>query len=64
MSDFIGHKCGVVLLRLKRPLEEVRARHGDMLWGMRRLYLLMEKQRNRGHRRGTLGFGHGARRGW
>jgi amidophosphoribosyltransferase len=48
MSDFIGHKCGVVLLRLKRPLEEVRARHGDMLWGMRRLYLLMEKQRNRG----------------
>ena len=48
MSDFIGHKCGVALLRLKRPLEEVRGRHGDMLWGLRRLYLLMEKQRNRG----------------
>ncbi len=48
MSDFIGHKCGVALVRLKKPLEEVRQEHGDMLWGLRRLYLLMEKQRNRG----------------
>jgi amidophosphoribosyltransferase len=48
VSDFIGHKCGVVLLRLKRPLEQLRERRGDMLWGLRRLYLLMEKQRNRG----------------
>ena len=48
MSDFIGHKCGIALVRLKRPLESLRERHGDMLWGLRRLYLLMEKQRNRG----------------
>jgi len=48
VSDFIGHKCGVALVRLKKPLEALRAEHGDVLWGLRRLYLLMEKQRNRG----------------
>ncbi len=48
MSDFIGHKCGVALVRLKKPLEALRERRGDLLWGLRRLYLLMEKQRNRG----------------
>ena len=48
MSDFIGHKCGIALVRLKRPLEALRERRGDLLWGLRRLYLLMEKQRNRG----------------
>ncbi len=48
MSDFIGHKCGIALVRLKRPLESLREQRGDMLWGLRRLYLLMEKQRNRG----------------
>jgi amidophosphoribosyltransferase len=48
VSDFIGHKCGIALVRLKRPLEALRERRGDLLWGLRRLYLLMEKQRNRG----------------
>ncbi|MCE2874647.1 MAG: hypothetical protein LW625_03265 [Planctomycetaceae bacterium] len=48
MSDFIGHKCGVALVRLKKPLEAMRSEHGDILWGLRRMYLLMEKQRNRG----------------
>ena len=48
MSDFIGHKCGIALVRLKRPLESLREHRGDLLWGLRRLYLLMEKQRNRG----------------
>ena len=48
MSDFIGHKCGIALVRLKRPLETLREHRGDLLWGLRRLYLLMEKQRNRG----------------
>ena len=48
MSDFIGHKCGIALVRLKRPLEALRQDRGDLLWGLRRLYLLMEKQRNRG----------------
>jgi amidophosphoribosyltransferase len=48
VSDFIGHKCGIALVRLKRPLESLREHRGDLLWGLRRLYLLMEKQRNRG----------------
>jgi amidophosphoribosyltransferase len=48
VSDFIGHHCGVALVRLKRPLEEIRRVHGDALWGLRKLYLLMEKQHNRG----------------
>ncbi|MCE9620303.1 MAG: amidophosphoribosyltransferase [Planctomycetes bacterium] len=48
MSDFIGHHCGVALVRLKRPLAEMQRLHGDPLWGLRKLYLLMEKQHNRG----------------
>jgi amidophosphoribosyltransferase len=48
MSDFIGHECGVAMLRLKHPLEWYQRVHGDPLWGLRRLYLLMEKQHNRG----------------
>ena len=48
MSDFIGHECGVAMLRLKKPLEWYQRVHGDPLWGLRRLYLLMEKQHNRG----------------
>ncbi|MCH2132330.1 MAG: hypothetical protein MK116_01140 [Phycisphaerales bacterium] len=48
MSDPIGHECGLALVRLKQPLHVVSARHGDPAWGLRRLHLLMEKQRNRG----------------
>jgi len=48
MSDPIGHYCGVVCLRLKKPILHYVKEHGDAFWGLRRLYLLMEKQRNRG----------------
>ena len=48
MSDSIGHECGVAMLRLLKPLEWFSEHHGDPLWGLRRLYLLMEKQHNRG----------------
>jgi amidophosphoribosyltransferase len=48
MSDFIGHHCGIALVRLKRPLSWYAERHGTPLWGLNKLYLLMEKQRNRG----------------
>lgn len=48
MSDPIKHECGVAIVRLKRPLAHYRERYGSALWGMRKLYLLMEKQRNRG----------------
>lgn len=48
MSDFIGHECGLALIRLRRPLSHYREKYGDTAWGVRRLFLLMEKQRNRG----------------
>jgi amidophosphoribosyltransferase len=48
MSDFIGHECGIALVRLRQPLSFYRDRYGDPAWGLRRLYLLMEKQHNRG----------------
>ncbi len=48
MSDFVGHECGLALLRLRQPLTYYRDRYGDAAWGLRRLYLLMEKQHNRG----------------
>ena len=48
MSDPIHHECGLAIVRLKHPLSYYRERHGTSLWGLQRLYLLMEKQRNRG----------------
>ncbi len=48
MSDPIKHECGLAIVRLKKPLSHYRQRHGSLLWGMKKLYLLMEKQRNRG----------------
>lgn len=48
MSDELTHECGIAAVRLKHPLEWYREHHGDALWGLRRLYLLMEKQHNRG----------------
>jgi len=48
MSEFIGHECGVAMLRMLRPIEWFQETHGDPLWGLRKLYLLMEKQHNRG----------------
>jgi amidophosphoribosyltransferase len=48
VSDPIKHECGLALVRLKKPIGHFRDRHGDPAWGLRRLFLLMEKQHNRG----------------
>ncbi|MSR17754.1 MAG: amidophosphoribosyltransferase [Phycisphaerales bacterium] len=48
MGDFLTHECGLALVRLRKPIAHYQERYGDPLWGMRRLYLLMEKQHNRG----------------
>ena len=48
MSDPIKHECGLAIVRLKRSPASYRERHGSALWGLKKLYLLMEKQRNRG----------------
>lgn len=48
MSDSIGHECGLAMIRLRQPLSYYRQAFGDTAWGLRRLFILMEKQRNRG----------------
>ncbi|MDR0902515.1 MAG: amidophosphoribosyltransferase, partial [Opitutaceae bacterium] len=48
MSDKLTHECGIALLRLKKPLAYYHEKHGSPLWGFTKLYLLMEKQHNRG----------------
>src|SRR3989339_516522 len=48
MSDQIKHECGFALIRLLRPLEYYRLRYGSWMHGLNKLYLLMEKQHNRG----------------
>ncbi|MAH65111.1 MAG: amidophosphoribosyltransferase [Phycisphaerae bacterium] len=48
MSDRISHECGLAVVRLLKPLDWYREHYGDSLWGLRRLFLLMEKQHNRG----------------
>jgi len=48
MSDFIRHECGIALIRLLRPLEYYKEKYGTALYGLNKLYLLMEKQHNRG----------------
>jgi|SRR5271165_2570930 len=48
MSDFISHECGVALVRLLKPLAHYQEKYGTPLWGFTKLFLLMEKQHNRG----------------
>jgi amidophosphoribosyltransferase len=48
MSDKITHECGVALVRLKKPLAYYQEKYGSPLWGFTKLFLLMEKQHNRG----------------
>ncbi|HNO47885.1 MAG TPA: amidophosphoribosyltransferase, partial [Chitinophagales bacterium] len=48
MSDFIKHECGIALIRLLKPLEYYREKYGDIHYGLSKMYLLMEKQHNRG----------------
>jgi len=48
MSDSIKHECGIALLRLKKPLPYYREKYGTSFYGLNKLYLLMEKQHNRG----------------
>lgn len=48
MSDSIKHECGIALLRLKKPLEFYKQKYGSAFYGIQKMYLLMEKQHNRG----------------
>ena len=48
MSDSIQHECGIALLRLKQPLQYYQQKYGSWCYGLQKMYLLMEKQHNRG----------------
>ncbi|MFC2151264.1 amidophosphoribosyltransferase [Bacteroidota bacterium] len=48
MSDQITHECGIALIRLLKPLEYYQSKYGSWMYGLHKLYLLMEKQHNRG----------------
>ena len=48
MSDPIKHECGIAMVRLLKPLDYYLQKYGTALYGINKLYLLMEKQHNRG----------------
>lgn len=48
MSDAVKHECGIALLRLLKPLEYYKEKYGTAFYGIQKMYLLMEKQHNRG----------------
>ena len=48
MSDAIKHECGIALIRLKKPLSFYKEKYGSALYGINKMYLMMEKQHNRG----------------
>jgi amidophosphoribosyltransferase len=48
MSDALKHECGIALIRLLKPLDYYQKKYGTYRYGLQKLYILMEKQRNRG----------------
>lgn len=48
MSDALKHECGIALIRLKKPLEYYKDKYGSAFYGVNKMYLMMEKQHNRG----------------
>jgi amidophosphoribosyltransferase len=48
MSDPIKHECGLAFIRLRKPFSYYHQKYGTVTWGLNKLYLLMEKQHNRG----------------
>jgi amidophosphoribosyltransferase len=48
MSDAIKHECGLAFIRLRKPFSHYQQKYGSVMWGLNKLYLLMEKQHNRG----------------
>ena len=48
MSDAIKHECGIGHIRLLKPLEFYKKKYGSSFYGINKMYLLMEKQHNRG----------------
>jgi len=48
MSDFIKHECGIALIHLKKPLSYFKEKYGTLLFGIDKMFLMLQKQHNRG----------------
>lgn len=48
MSDALKHECGIALIRLLKPLSYYKEKYGSAFYGVNKMYLMMEKQHNRG----------------
>ena len=48
MSDALKHECGIAVIRLLKPLEFYKKKYGSAFYGVNKMYLMMEKQHNRG----------------
>ncbi|HZF65991.1 MAG TPA: amidophosphoribosyltransferase [Chitinophagaceae bacterium] len=48
MSDAIKHECGLAFIRLRKPFSYYQQKYRTVMWGLNKMYLLMEKQHNRG----------------
>src|SRR5690606_37207462 len=48
MSDALKHECAIALVRLLKPLEYYKEKYGTAFYGIQKMYLMMEKQHNRG----------------
>lgn len=55
MTDQVKHECGIAVIRLLKPLEYYYQKYGTWQYGLDKLYLLMEKQHNRGQEGAGLG---------
>ena len=48
MSDNVRHECGIAMLRLRKPMQYYFDKYGSWDWGLQKMYLMLEKQHNRG----------------
>ena len=51
----LKHECGIVMIRLRKPLEYYKQKYGTYGYGLAKLYLMMEKQHNRGQEGAGIG---------
>lgn len=59
----LKHECGVAMIRLLKPLEYYEKKYGTWMYGLNKLYLLMEKQHNRGQEGAGLACETGSKSG-
>lgn len=53
--ELIKHECGVAMIRLLKPMSYYKEKYGSQMWGLNKLYLLMEKEHNRGQEAAGIG---------